>query len=211
MKGYGNRDKQPEHKVCSDCGVQKNTLLDFYWATQNSFKWPLKRCKSCHITYTSSRRNKNKEQYKKYNKVYREKNFQKIKESLKKYRSSDEYKQKRRILRGINGPWHKKHIDEAKLRRARKLSAITSESVFVTNYWFNELCKTFNYQCSYCFCYPFELTQDHIVPLSKGGTHTRKNIVPSCRSCNSSKNNKLIKDWKPEVVVPIYGLELSSA
>ena len=35
-------------------------------------------------------------------------------------------------------------------------------------------------------------TRDHIIPLSKGGTNYIDNIVPSCRSCNSSKGAKLL-------------------
>lgn len=45
--------------------------------------------------------------------------------------------------------------------------------------------------CRYC---GIALTQenwslDHVVPLSKGGAHDRTNVVPSCRSCNSSKKD----------------------
>lgn len=38
----------------------------------------------------------------------------------------------------------------------------------------------------------FELTQDHLVPLSRGGTHTWDNIMPAHRSCNSSKGAKMM-------------------
>jgi len=38
------------------------------------------------------------------------------------------------------------------------------------------------------------LTVDHIIPISKNGKHSAENICPSCRHCNSSKNDKLQTD-----------------
>jgi 5-methylcytosine-specific restriction endonuclease McrA len=34
------------------------------------------------------------------------------------------------------------------------------------------------------------LTQDHVKPVSKGGSNWASNLVPACKSCNSSKNGK---------------------
>lgn len=38
-------------------------------------------------------------------------------------------------------------------------------------------------------------TVDHVVPLSRGGQHAEGNLVPACRSCNSSKADKLLIEW----------------
>ena len=55
-----------------------------------------------------------------------------------------------------------------------------------------------NHKCYYCDCaldytVPKQVHLDHIIPLSKGGTHTIGNVVWACCSCNSSKSNKLLE------------------
>ena len=46
----------------------------------------------------------------------------------------------------------------------------------------------YKHRCAYCGSKPKKLTQDHVVPLSKGGGTTPDNIVPACTSCNSRKH-----------------------
>lgn len=42
-------------------------------------------------------------------------------------------------------------------------------------------------------------TWDHIVPLSRGGRDVWENLVPACRSCNSSKGTKFLwREWTPK-------------
>lgn len=46
--------------------------------------------------------------------------------------------------------------------------------------------------CAYCGCSlaDEQKTLDHVVPLSRGGTHELTNLVVCCRSCNSTKGNR---------------------
>lgn len=39
-------------------------------------------------------------------------------------------------------------------------------------------------------------TVDHVIPLSRGGNSFEGNLVPACRSCNSSRANRLVIEWK---------------
>ena len=39
------------------------------------------------------------------------------------------------------------------------------------------------------------LTLDHVVPLIRGGTSVRGNVVPACKDCNSAKQSLLPWEW----------------
>jgi hypothetical protein len=52
----------------------------------------------------------------------------------------------------------------------------------------------FNNCCAYCGA-TGKLELDHIVPRSKGGTNSVKNLVLSCRSCNEAKGSLSLKEF----------------
>ncbi len=46
--------------------------------------------------------------------------------------------------------------------------------------------------CYWCKRKAHPITQDHVIPLINGGTHTAGNVVVSCSHCNNRKNAKII-------------------
>lgn len=58
-----------------------------------------------------------------------------------------------------------------------------------------ELKKLLASPCFYCHKVA-KIEIDHVIPLSRGGRHSIGNIVPACRSCNASKSDRLITEWR---------------
>jgi 5-methylcytosine-specific restriction endonuclease McrA len=72
-------------------------------------------------------------------------------------------------------------------RRARKKGA---RGIHTHQQWMARV-AVHGWRCFYCRIKltPKTLTQDHRIPLSKGGTDFASNLVPACGSCNSRKGN----------------------
>lgn len=129
----------------------------------------LERCRKYYL--------KNREKILKWDSEYARENREKLREYEKKYyhTNKEKIRQKRNRRRS----------------RKNKLPAtLTSEQ------W-NIIKEFFNNKCAYCGA-EAELEQEHFIPLVKGGGYTPNNIIPACRSCNASKNNKDFFDWYPK-------------
>ncbi|MBM3671670.1 MAG: HNH endonuclease [Actinobacteria bacterium] len=49
-----------------------------------------------------------------------------------------------------------------------------------------------HHRCQYCNRNAENI--DHVVPRSRGGTHTWENVVASCRNCNAKKEDRLLQE-----------------
>jgi len=78
-----------------------------------------------------------------------------------------------------------------KARRKARMKALPA--TLTTEQW-KAILAAYKHRCAYCGKKErkrHSLTQDHVVPVKKGGGTTANNIVPSCRSCNSKKSTQL--------------------
>lgn len=109
----------------------------------------------------------NKEDYSANNKAWRSKNLDERKSYERAYRQSNPDKMAVKVNR----------------RRASIMNAPVND--LKASEW-REVLEQYGC-CVYCGASDRKLTQDHVIPLSKGGSHTKTNVVPACRSCNSKK------------------------
>ncbi len=71
-------------------------------------------------------------------------------------------------------------VQYVRVPRDTRRRKITRRAVFARDGW----------ECQYCGAHA-QLTVDHVIPRSKGGTSTWENIVASCAPCNRRKGDRL--------------------
>ena len=203
-------------KVCSSCKIEK-PLVDFHIKSASK-DGRASKCKCCKAQMDKEYRIKNDSILKEKSKQYREINKDVMLEKRKEkyYNMSEEDKIKRaekKALYSKQAPEHvkqrKKEYDKqyfssdagklATLRSVHKRRAqkISSEDGSITSKSLDALKEAQNFECIYCrtaldFSKTRNVLLDHVIPLSKGGTHSITNVVWSCATCNLKKSNKII-------------------
>lgn len=208
-------------KVCNTC----NELKEFkeYNKRKTNKDGLHNQCKKCRKEYQKERYQNNKEQLNKYQKEYNKKNkkqinkyqkdyYQNNKEQLKKnkkeYRKSnkEEINKHQRIYYQINkkqiNEYQKKYRKNNKeyfktTKQKRRTLKQNSGGSYTVEQW-NEALKYFNNKCAYSGKPMEQVSVEHIIPITKGGTSYIWNIIPCELSLNKSKNNKYLLEWYKE-------------
>ena len=141
------------------------------WREENPTKWK----KLVRKSYL-----KNKEKIKETSKTYRKNHVEELKAQKKEYRKTEACK-----------------IATKNNNNRRRSEKIKTSNGTISTKALKELIIKQDYKCKYCNCdLDFSVKNsvhlDHVVPLSKGGTHTIENVVYSCASCNLQKGASLL-------------------
>jgi 5-methylcytosine-specific restriction protein A len=74
------------------------------------------------------------------------------------------------------------HTDPKRVKRERERARELKQS----GWWKQKVASGLCHYCEKKFK-PELLTMDHIVPVARGGTSAKGNLVPACKECNAKK------------------------
>ena len=190
---YLSFEEKEGYKVCSGCWEQYLLCTDNFARDSATNDGYYSTCKKCKAENNKNWFANNAKDRRTDDKKKDEKNKEHISERHKKWAA----KNKGKLV----------VIQQRRTAKLKKLPAtLTSDQ------W--EAIKTvFDGRCAYCGVSEADnkkkfgklLEQDHFIPLSSGGEYTHDNIIPACRSCNSSKKDLKFSEWYKEQ--PYYNEE----
>lgn len=105
----------------------------------------------------------------------------------------------RSIVKVIKAKWRKSNKEQITVHTGY-VRATPGVSANLTVTEWKDILKKYNHSCICCGKSRKEatITMDHIIPLSKGGTHTKENVQPLCKECNSKKHDQTI-DYRSKI------------
>lgn len=157
-----------DKKICGKCKIEKD--LSMFYKNKSKKNGIDNWCKVCYKQY----RDNNTEKKKEYNKQYYKENTESRKEYIKQYQENNPEKCRAKNRR----------------RRARKQQLNEYFDIEMETF----VLDAFNHQCFNCGSIE-DLCIDHFKPLSKGYKLTVANALVLCKSCNSSKKDKMPRDF----------------
>jgi 5-methylcytosine-specific restriction endonuclease McrA len=194
-----------EHKVCTSC--KKETPLDLMGKNKSSKDGYNIYCKSCVKIRSQKTRDLYPEQNRIWQFAYAQKNRKsKSEKDLKRYYSKkEEILIKNAEYRKTN---HERRLEIERSSRAKNINKIRYSKILsqakrkkrlseckvydISDKDLNRLYKDKCYNCGSTE----NQSIDHRIPISRNGEHGIGNLMTLCRSCNASKKNKTIMEWK---------------
>jgi 5-methylcytosine-specific restriction endonuclease McrA len=176
-----------KYKTCTKCKANKS-FTDYAKNPQNKTTGLQSQCKQCRNDLYKIYASKNVDKLIARRAAYNSKNRLEI---LAKRKAK--YQENKSVFRQHNSDWEKQNriITRERTRRRRfRLKEIVSYQITI-----KEFEKLYSNPCFYCGSEE-QTSIDHVIPISRGGTHGIGNLVSCCKSCNSSKCNKTIMEWK---------------
>lgn len=177
------------YSICKPCQSAKRKDR---WRNDPEYR---ERVKAANEKWRQNNREKHNARVRRWRRNNPEKHLESKRRWRKRYpdkaHAADRRKLKRRKQNNPEG-YRRERRMAMRRRRARKANA---EGDF-TAQQFRRLCDRYDNQCLCCGRKDVELTADHVVPLSWGGSNDISNIQPLCRKCNARKGDRRDTDYR---------------
>ena len=170
-------------KLCGGC-KQEKSISEFRLnrSSQDGFQDRCKKCQNKH----------HRELYAVSDKFRQYVGRKRVRAADRRYKSPNSGANKSR--------WAKKHPNQIRRYAANRRARVIGNGGYHTVEEWLALCEKYGNRCLACG-QVVELTEDHIMPLVRGGTDSIDNIQPLCRVCNSRKKTQFIDYRQPFVAM----------
>lgn len=131
--------------------------------------------------------NENKERFDETSRKWRERNPERVHKIKRKYHEANREK-----VVAVTKNWFEAHPEKRREYNQNRLAYKRGGEGKITAQEWEDLKAKYGNRCIVPGCTNTDVTMDHVVPLSMGGTHTIDNIQPLCGHHNYTKNTKVI-------------------
>lgn len=114
--------------------------------------------------------------------------------NMRNWRNNNQERQK-----NYNREWNIANRTSVQARKAKYQAEKHKVISTMTEEDWNNIKKKHNNTCLYCGKYEgCEITVEHVIPFTRGGSNVKENVITACSVCNSSKGNTDLDEWYPE-------------
>lgn len=168
-------------KECAACGLYKPS--EQFSKNKTLSSGLNSSCKECIKKRSRHQYLKHKEKRLADKAKYREKNRERLRLEAVEYRQR---------AWDINKRWRTANREKIRLTSQRRRARIKASMIGkVTS---RDIIRMLSKPCVYCGSKSQHI--DHVIPLSRGGSHSLGNLAPACPECNHRKSTKLVIEWK---------------
>lgn len=177
-------------KTCTKCNVSKS--IDHFYKDKNYKDGHRNSCIDCFKENVKSAYYVNREKKLAYQANYYRANSENAIEYAREWRKNNPDK-----TRQYHKEYFEKNKDQEKVRMRLKESKRRALKKNNGTFYISkkEIDKILSSKCIICEKQE-NITLDHIVPISRGGSHSIGNIQPMCLECNTKKINKTMVEFK---------------
>lgn len=168
----------PTHKACTKC--LKHLPLSDFANRKDTIDGKRSRCKRCS-------NQKNVEYWNSLDPKERQRRLVKYNQTEGRKRAKKKWRENNRDAAIMYA--HNRRVQFENVTKEE----FTVQEIFVRDKGICHLCKK-DIDLAFPRFHPLSLTIDHIIPISRGGDHTRANVKVAHWSCNCSKGNRLMEE-----------------